>query len=638
MTLNNGLTLTGTGVVNLGGGTLIVNDATSSISSGSLTAANQYIGSLGIGAFSQRGGYSTISQNLCLGNYATDSGTYTLSAGRLAGANECVGNFGNGTFNQSGGTNAVGTELDVSSAVGSTGTYNLTGTGLLSAATEYIGCSGTGTLTQTGGTNAISSALTMGDYSYSGMKATYSLGGSGVLSSAAEILYNTSILQQTGGLNATANLTVENGGTLELGGGTLQINGNLLNQGMIEGAGGTAVISIAGSACADFSQGTVIGTGSLSVIAGPNSLVIVPAGFNTATQFGKYSSLGITHTASTTLVVPAGQGFSCATTIVDPVVCQGAILAPPGGALNLSNGLILSGTGVANLGTGILTVSDTASGMSGGSLTAATQCFGGASAGTFTQTGGTNVVSSGFNVGYSRPGSYNLSGNGLLLSSATENIGGYYGGTDIFTQTAGTNTTAALDVGNYGTYVLGGSGHLSAAAEFINAYSSGLLQQSGGLNTTDSLFIGTSGTLQLSGGTVQLNGNLVNQGAIDGAGGRGVLSIAGSTIADFSQGSLVNAGSMSVTVGPDSLVIVPAGFNTATALGHYTSLGLTHTASTTLIVPAGQGFGGGGTITDPVNCQGTILATFGWLDQPEQRLDPFRQRCGQPWRRESDDQ
>ena len=43
----------------------------------------------------------------------------------------------------------------------------------------------------------------------------------------------------------------------------------------------------------------------------------------------------------------------------------------------------------------------------------------------------------------------------------------------------------------------------------------------------------------------------------------------------------------------------------------YSNLGLTHTLGTTLTVPAGTGFGGWGTIADPVNCQGTIIATAG---------------------------
>ena len=63
-----------------------------------------------------------------------------------------------------------------------------------------------------------------------------------------------------------------------------------------------------------------------------------------------------------------------------------------------------------------------------------------------------------------------------------------------------------------------------------------------------------------------------------------------------------------MSLGANSLLIVPAGFNTATGFGQFHLLGLTHTAGTTLNVPAGQGFRGWGSIDDPVNCQGTITA------------------------------
>ena len=64
-------------------------------------------------------------------------------------------------------------------------------------------------------------------------------------------------------------------------------------------------------------------------------------------------------------------------------------------------------------------------------------------------------------------------------------------------------------------------------------------------------------------------------------------------------------------MGTNSLLIVPAGFNPSTGFASLQHLGLTHTLGTTLTVPAGQGFGGSGSINDPVNCQGTITATSG---------------------------
>ena len=99
---------------------------------------------------------------------------------------------------------------------------------------------------------------------------------------------------------------------------------------------------------------------------------------------------GMTYTIGTTLSVPAGQGFSVSSaTIADPLNCQGSIIATAGGAINLTNGLTLSGTGQVALGSGNLTISDSISGISGGSLAAATLYVASLSTGSFTQSAGT---------------------------------------------------------------------------------------------------------------------------------------------------------------------------------------------------------------------------------------------------------
>ena len=73
-----------------------------------------------------------------------------------------------------------------------------------------------------------------------------------------------------------------------------------------------------------------------------------------------------------------------------------------------------------------------------------------------------------------------------------------------------------------------------------------------------------------------------------------------------------------MSMGANSLLIVPAGFNPGDRLRQLYPPGLTHTAGTILTVPAGQGFGGVGSINDPVVCQGTIAAAAG-RHQPQQR-------------------
>ena len=113
-------------------------------------------------------------------------------------------------------------------------------------------------------------------------------------------------------------------------------------------------------------------------------------------------------------MVPAGQSFVGAVSINDPVNCQGALIAS-GGTICLNGGLMLSGTGTIQLGSGNLTTNDALSTISGGWLSDANHFVGNGGTGIFTQTGGTNSVSAlvlGNNAGDS--GTYNLSGSGLL--------------------------------------------------------------------------------------------------------------------------------------------------------------------------------------------------------------------------------
>ena len=129
---------------------------------------------------------------------------------------------------------------------------------------------------------------------------------------------------------------------------------------------------------------------------GTNSLLVVPAGFNTLTDLAACASLGLTHTAGSTLVIPANQGFSGGI-LNDPVVCQGFITAGPNRAINLSNGIQLSGTGAVNLGTnspgnGGLTVNDAVLGMTGGTLNLTYFYVGKSGSGVFQQSGGGFVL------------------------------------------------------------------------------------------------------------------------------------------------------------------------------------------------------------------------------------------------------
>ena len=166
---------------------------------------------------------------------------------------------------------------------------------------------------------------------------------------------------------------------------------------------------------------------------------------------------------------------------------------------------------------------------------------------------------------------------------------------------------------------------LSASTEYVGYSGTGTFIQTGGSNSVGYLRIGSLGRYQFSGGTLQVTGGgLANQGVFDATRSTGLLTVAGSAIVDLSQATLVNTGSMSLSIGPNSLLLVPAGFNPATAFGSYSNQGLTHNVGTPLTILPGQGFAGNGTIADLVNCQGTISrGIVRRLDQSQRRRQRF---------------
>ncbi len=237
--------------------------------------------------------------------------------------------------------------------------------------------------------------------------------------------------------------------------------------------------------------------------------------------------------------------------------------------------------------------------------------------GSLIQTGGTNRTTGlylGYNVGSS--GTYNLSSSGCLSNNDGINESVGYSGTGSFTQSGGTNSlanrqlTLACNVGSSGSYSLGAGGYLSAGTEIIGYSGVGSFTQSGGTNSANLLYVGynsgSKGTYVLGGGSLQVNG-IINQGTFSGGATPAVLT---ATILDLSSGTWQNLGNVSLSMGTSSLLIVPAGFNpSSSGFASLSALGITHTIGTTLTVAAGQLIAGGGSITDPVDCRGTIQAS-----------------------------
>ncbi|HET6428914.1 MAG TPA: PEP-CTERM sorting domain-containing protein, partial [Phycisphaerae bacterium] len=174
--LNEGLTVTGDGVVDLGDGELCVRNMVSGSGGQSVRAERIRIGEGGDGKFVQTAGEVGAWIGVYVGSLS-GQGLYELHDGLLWSPWTYLGDGGPGRIVQTGGTHSVGTELYVgySAAVPETCVYELSGTGRLEANNEYLGFGGTGEFNQIAGTNVVLKSLWVGYHM--GSKGTYTQTG-----------------------------------------------------------------------------------------------------------------------------------------------------------------------------------------------------------------------------------------------------------------------------------------------------------------------------------------------------------------------------------------------------------------------------------------------------------------------------
>jgi hypothetical protein len=457
-----------------------------SVSSGNWSTASNWGGAEPTSsddAYIQNGGTATITKpdeqcsNLYLG--AAKSGTVKMSTGSLTVSGiSYIGYSGTGTFTQTGGTNTISSYLYIGYYSGSSGTYNLSG-GTLKTSKLYISNSGTGRF----------------EWFYNGLTTqTLTLGSSGTLAMG----FNFDMATLTSG-------TLFNGGTLTgLSSATLEITNNATST----ESGNTSVSMKYLTLGTSTGNGTynLSGTGQLSAY----KEYIGNSGTGTFTQTGGTNSI------SSSLDLGCYSGSS--------------------GTYNLSDTGQLSASGehIGYSGTGTFTQTG------GTNSTTYAICLGyySGSSGTYNLTGGINSISTnvelllGYNSGSS--GTYNLSGTGNL-SAGYEFIG--WSGTGTFTQTGGTNAISSyLRLGYYsgakGTYNLSGTGKLSAYSEYISDFGTGTFTQTGGTNSISSYlclgyYSGSSGTYNLKGGTLILKSLAKRSGTAAFNFGGGTLQASG---------------------------------------------------------------------------------------------------------------
>ena len=483
--LQNGGTHSLSGDLALGRGTTLHGDYTLS-DTGVLSVRCEYVGS---GTFTQTGGTHTVASAFGIGYISGITGTYSLSGGLLSNTStssygEYVGYNGNGLFLQSGGTSSIASNLYIGYNSSDTGTYQLSG-GQLSVNSssygEYVGYNGYGSFTQTGGTNQISNRLYL----------AYNTGSTGVYNFEGGKLILKSLWKGSG----TAQFN--------FGGGTLQAGGTIASSlpMTLTGIGGNATIDTASYVMT--LTGAIVGVGGLNKI-----------GLGILTLSGTNSYSGCTQVSNGTIVIGGSAALG-------------------------TGGLVVSDSGSVQFGSYNFVSNGSSSRLSGGNITAHSHFVGSSGTGAFTQSGGTNTVSTGLYLGqYSGDsGTYQLSGGKLSATSAS--YGEYIGlsGKGAFTQNGGTNAIAySLNLGFYsgssGSYDLRDTGLLSTARDYIGYYGTGSFVQSGGTHTIDGAlnlgsFGGSTGTYHLEGGKLILKSLIQGKGTAQFNFGGGTLQAGG---------------------------------------------------------------------------------------------------------------
>jgi fibronectin-binding autotransporter adhesin len=597
----------GTGSFTLSGGTTTgnlevgVNSATSSgsytLSSGSLYCPSfQYVGVSGTGSFTQSGGTNTV-LNQRIGAGANGHAIYNLTGGNLTVTGSMyVGYQGNGgTFNLSNGTESVTNYMIVGNT--GTGSFNCPG-GILNIGNAnttssllYMGYTtgGSATVTQSGGaiTLSPSSALFMGYGGFSTTPtktpATYNMTG-GIFTSQAPII----------GLDTATGVTV----AFNQSGGTVAFPDTSTPQGIVYGIAavgnyGPATYNLSGSGVVtgdelnigqNYYSGSLFGSGNFNQSGGllqtagnysvlvngfeGNGNYIQSGGTNASGEIinglygvgeaaaGSPASIGnYTLTGSGLVSIPSGGGFETGFDGVGSFTQSGGTVSTPYFELGVAT---TTSTGAATI--------------TGGNIVGSVAMnVGITGSGTVNQSGGLNDWSTspfGITLGLQPGGfgAYNLSGSGVITTSALEI--GASGATGIFTQTGGTVSTEFLELGTQtsidsGTANISG-GQIAGSTEMnVGIAGSGVVNQSGGVNdwslSTGGVVLGLEaggfGAYNLSG-----SGILNSSALILGFSGAGFFTQTGGTNnclgnADLgyypgSSGTLnLNGGLMSVAAG-----------------------------------------------------------------------------------------
>ena len=227
------------------------------------------------------------------------------------------------------------------------------------------------------------------------------------------------------------------------------------------------------------------------------------------------------------------------------------------------------------------------------------------------QKGGTAVIKH-FILGYINPpmiGTYLLSGGELQSTYAY--LG--YGGTGTLRQTGGNHVNQAMDVGSNrdgtgsGLYQLVDGDFTSSEVHVgSSATVTGTFNQSGGTSTINYLSVASGSSYQYYDGSLDVNTRMDLLGSLDL--GNVPVTFTGHTNSwlDFSQGAVLNAGSATLHMQPNSIVTVAPGTDLASVFGTFDNEGTVHVSGTPLDIPAGMTLSIPGNVDEHVRCAGVL--------------------------------
>jgi hypothetical protein len=195
----------------------------------------------------------------------------------------------------------------------------------------------------------------------------YELAG-GSLATRELRIDNTGEFRQSGGALQAKYVEISGNGDYLFTGGSLNVDAGLHSNGAFDFDDSSATLR-SGAAILNFAAGLPHAQNA-KIVAGANSLTILPAGFDVAEQLGSLTTQGLVHYAGADLSIPASRTVKGWGRIDDHAIVAGTLAAADATASINVNSLELLAGGHVDLGRGRLTVPDDRTVVRGGSFAA----------------------------------------------------------------------------------------------------------------------------------------------------------------------------------------------------------------------------------------------------------------------------